>query len=247
MIKGRKVVVFSVLCLLVFGFLYRFSPRRLEFLGYYDKVFAHRVNSLEKQKQALYYFDGIELDLVYLEDKERLDVNHPPATSIDLNFDAYLEAIESKNFPFLWLDIKNLNTKNDVAIFTRLNKLFEAKGYPKNKVLIETPIPEALAHFTRAGYKTSYYLTPRLHQKTSADLKKEISNINRILELQPEIGISTSYEDYNIISRYFPNKTKYIWAISSPYKIKYSKVRRLLKDKTVAIVLTKFRSISGER
>ena len=247
MTKGKKRIIFAVVCLLIFGYLYKYSPKRIEFLGHYEKVFAHRVNSLEKQKQALNYFDGIELDLVYLKDKNILDVNHPPAKSIGLNFETYLKQIEADNFPFLWLDIKKLDTTNEEAILLKLNALFESKNYPKNKILIETRSPEALPKFTTAGYKTSYYLKPRLNEKTGEDLNNEINYINSILKLQPTIGISSSYEDYEIMKAYFPTKTKYIWALSSPYRFKYKKVRSILEDEKVAIVLTKFKSISGDR
>lgn len=247
MTKGRKRIIFAVICLLVFGYLYRYSPRRIEFLGHYNKVLAHRVNSLEKQKQALKYFNGLELDLVYQKDKNELDVNHPPTASIGLTFETYLSQIESNKFPFLWLDIKKLDTTNADAIILKLNTLFEAKNYPKHKILIETPFPEALPKFTADGYKTSYYLKPDLHKKTGEDLKNEINYIKIILDQQPAIGISSSYKDYALMKEYFPKKTKYIWAISSPYRFKYKEVRSILEDKNVAIVLTKFQSFSGER
>lgn len=247
MTKCKKRIILAVVCFLAFGYLYRFSPRRVEFLGHYNKVFAHRVNSLEKQKTALKYFDGIEFDLVYLKDKDVLDVNHPPTQSIGLTFETYLSQIDSNIFPFLWLDIKKLDTTNEDAILLKLNTLFEAKNYPKNKILIETRSPEALPKFTTEGYNTSYYLNPKLHEKTGDDLKAEIYTIKAVLELQSTIGISSSYQDYALMKEYFPNKTKYIWAISSPYRFKYKEFRSILEDENVAIVLTKFRSISGER
>ena len=247
MTKGRKKIIFGIFCVFVFGYLYRFSPKRIEFLGHYDKVFAHRVNSLEKQEQALRYFEGIELDLDYLKDKDVLDVNHSPAKSIGLTFESYLSKIDVNHFPFLWLDIKRLDTTNEVEILLKLNKLFESRNYPKNKILIETRHPEALPKFTAAGYKTSYYLKPKLHQKKGKELEDEINFIKSVLLLQPNIGISSSYEDYSLMKDYFPNKEKYIWIITSPYRFKYSEVQSILEDEKVGIVLSKFRALSGER
>ncbi|APY00175.1 PI-PLC domain-containing protein [Lacinutrix venerupis] len=244
MTKGKKVL-FVIVFLFVLAFLYRYSPRRIEFLGHYNKVFAHRVNSIEKQKQALQYFNGIEFDLVYFEDKNVLDVNHPPAKSIGLTFEEYLAQIDSASYPFLWLDIKKLNTTNEDAILLKLNTLFEARNYPKNKILIETRSPEALPKFTTAGYKTSYYLKPKLYQKKGKELEQEITFIDSVLVSQPNIGISSSYVDYSIMKAHFPNKTKYIWALSSPYRIK--DFSPILEDENVAIVLSSFRSFYGNR
>jgi len=247
MTKSRKRILIVVSVLLVFGFLYKYSPRRIEFFGYYNKVYAHRVNSLEKQKQALKYFDGIELDLVFNSEESILDVNHPPTKSIGLTFKSYLSQIKAKKYPFLWLDIKKLDTTNSDAILLKLNALLESRNYPKNRILIETRSPEALPKFTTAGYKTSYYLKPKLYAKVGEELENEVKYIKSVLKSQPNIGISSSYKDYAIMKQYFPDKTKYIWAITSPYRIKYNEVRSILEDENVAIVLTKFKSISGER
>ncbi|WP_452224755.1 hypothetical protein [Lacinutrix chionoecetis] len=247
MTKGRKIFIFALFCLLIIGFLYKYSPRRIEFLGHYDKVFPHKVNSLQKQKEALKYFNGVELDLVYHAKEDFLEVNHPPDKTIGLTFKSYLEQIEANTFPFLWLDIKKLDTTNAEAILFKLNALFDKKNYPKNKILIETQQPETLVDFVTFGYKTSYYLKPGLINYAAKDLKTEIAYIDSILKAQPEIGISSSFEDYNVLRNNFPEKTKYIWAITSAYKPRFKTVNTILKDTTVAIVLSQFNSFGGNR
>jgi len=245
--KYIKLIVFAIVIFIVLGYLYTFSPRKLEFLGHYNKVFAHRVNSLEKQREALKYFEGIEFDLNFDNKTGVLDVNHPPTKSIGLTFETYLEGIKLNEFPFLWLDIKKLDTTNSNAILLKLNSLFETRNYPKSKILIETQSPEVLPKFSSAGYKTSYYLKPKLYKKTPKDLKKEIEYIDSILAKQPESGISTNYEDYTILRRHFPKKTKYLWVLTSPFKPQFKKVKTILNDSTVAIVLTSFKAINGNR
>lgn len=247
MIKGRNKILILALVLASIAYFYKFSPKRIEFLGHYNKVFAHRVNSIEKQNQALKYFKGIEFDLVYLKAKDVLDVNHPPAESIGLTFENYLKNIKNKSHPFLWLDIKKLDTTNEAGILLKLNTLFELKKYPKSKVLIETLSPEALPKFTKAGYLTSYYLKPGLYKLKGEALIKEVNKIKSILELQPNIGISSSFLDYDVMHEFFPNKTKYVWVLSSSYGTKYREIRTILEDETVAVVLSKFRSFTGNR
>ena len=66
MILGNfKKIVFGlfvgVTCLII----YRYNPYRIEFIGYYDKAFAHRVNNIEKLNSSLNFFNGVELDLVF--------------------------------------------------------------------------------------------------------------------------------------------------------------------------------------
>jgi len=244
--KNKKTLIF-LFVFLVFGLLYRYSPRRIEFIGAYDKILAHRVNSLEKLNSALHYFKGVELDLEYDGKKNNFDVNHAPTQSINLNFETYLNQIEYGTYPILWLDIKGLKPENANAILFKLNEIFEKRNYPKRNVLIETLHPEALPIFTYEGYKTSYYLPQDLNVKKGVEFIQEINKIKTVLNEQPNIGISTSFEDYDILKENFPNKTKYIWAITSPYKIEYKKVQSILKDPKVEIVLTKYIPFKGNR
>lgn len=215
---------------------YKYTPYRVEFLGHYDKVWAHRVNSTEKLSSALSYFDGIELDLVYLPERQKLDVNHPPANSISLDFETYLESIPKEKQPYIWLDIKNLTKEHSQAIWSRLELLRVKMNVEKKHFLIESRYPEALINFMDTGYTTSYYLP--------SDLNK----IDReILNTYPSLGISANYLLYESLSEEFPERKKYLWKIDGLSFSSYKKTRKILKDSSVIVVLSKFRSLRGNR
>ncbi|WP_452600211.1 hypothetical protein [Pontimicrobium sp. MEBiC01747] len=251
MMRGKKYLriitvflIFSITILVV----YLYSPYKIEGVGYYDKIWAHRVNSLEKLNSALDYFEGVELDLIYNEKSNVLDVNHTPGESIGLNFETYLNAIPANTYPYLWLDIKTLNRDNADLILKRLVYLFKAKKYPLKNVLVETLQPEALPVFEKQGFKTSYYLPPKLYLKEADDLKNSIAEIKRVIKSQPNISISTGYRNYQIIKTHFPNQNKYIWAINRVVNYaEYTEIRNILKDKTVSIVLLNYKAIKGNR
>ena len=164
MIKRYKVswlLMVLILCILVIGakYLYRFSPYRFEFFGYYHKIWAHRVNSLEKQEAALLFFKGIEFDLDYIEETDFLDVNHTPAPSIGLSFENYIEHIPIGSYPYLWLDIKELDTLNNSKVFEKIYPVLKSPDYPLDRVIIEGMQAGALQIFDKAGCKTSLYLS----------------------------------------------------------------------------------------
>ncbi len=244
MTRIKKITLVFIL-LITCVFLYKYSPYRVEFLGYYHKIWAHRVNSKEKLNAALYFFNGVELDLVYKADKNVLDVNHPPTKSINLNFENYLSEIETETY--LWLDIKNLTLENSELILLKLISVLNKHNYPFEKILIETRYPEALPIFTEKGFITSYYLPFGLHTETASGLNIEINKIKFILEKQPEIGISSDYKDYDIMKKYFPDKNKYLWMISSITERGFTKTRSILKDEKVKVVLVHYKSPSGNR
>lgn len=218
---------------------YKYSPRKIEFSGHYKKIGAHRVNSLDKLKKSLSSFDAIELDLVFDPETNVLDVHHPTAPSTGLTFTRYVAALGDKQ-PFMWLDIKNLDKSNAELILQKLNSVFLEKNYPKQNVLIETRFPEKLGLFTKAGYKTSYYLKQDLYKLKQTELHTELEQIKTILETQPKVGISTEHFDYEILKEYFPETTKYIWCIRHSKIGDYTLVRNMLKDETVALVLVTY-------
>ena len=239
--KIALVIILVGFCL----FLYKYSPYRVEFLGHYQKIWAHRVDSKEKLKAALLFYKGVELDLVYKVQENVLDVNHPPATSINLSFENYLSEINTDTY--LWLDIKNLTSENSELILKRIVSVLEQRNYPIDKLLIETRYPEALPIFTKKGFITSYYLPFGLHVKNATELNLEINKIKTVLENQPEIGISSDYKDYEIMKEYFPDKNKYLWMISSITERWFTKTRSILKDERVKVVLVHYKSPTGNR
>lgn len=246
-IKNWPWVLIFLLVLFALRYGYKYSPYKLEFLGHYDKVWAHRVNSLEKLDASLKYFKGVELDLVYEENTGVLDVNHPPTISIDLTFETYIHSIPEKTFPYLWLDIKNLTKANASVILERITNLLSNKSYPFEKVLIETKEPEALSIFQEKGFLTSYYLPYLLFKKDKSSLDAEIKLAKDYLLKNPVMGISFDYRDYDIVNKHFSERKKYIWKIDGFSFNNYFETRKILKDSSVKVMLSRFISFKGNR
>ncbi|WP_336129198.1 hypothetical protein [Mesoflavibacter sp. CH_XMU1422-2] len=242
--KKRLVIIFVLLSLL--AVFYYFFPFSLEHIGYTNKIYAHRVNSKEKLEASLLYFKGIELDLVYDSKKDILDVNHPPTKSMQLNFNDYLSSLKGEK-PRLWLDIKNLNIDNALLILNKLQVILNKLDYNYSNVLVESTRPESLSIFSKAGFKTSYYLPPNIYLKSKKEKDSIIQLILGKLNRDNNLGISTNYKDYNLLKDNFPITTKYIWALTPRVHLDQLKVRSILKDSTVSILIIRFRSIKGNR
>ena len=94
--KTKKILI-AIISVFVLLIAYKLNPYRLQFIGHYDKIWAHRVNSTEKLESAIQYFNGVELDVFYDSNTNKFDVNHPPAKSIGLDFQTYLSNIETSS------------------------------------------------------------------------------------------------------------------------------------------------------
>ncbi|MDT0558024.1 hypothetical protein RM697_05175 [Ichthyenterobacterium sp. W332] len=238
--------LFFVFALLVFA--YSYSPYKLEFLGHYDKIWAHRTNDSGRLNSALNYYPGVEVDLTYNEIDDYLDVNHPYQTSVGLTFKDLINSIKSPlNLKGLWLDLKNLSETNQDIILKKITSALKQKDIDHGVVLIESPNPSLLQKFSDAGFKVSYYLPKELYKKTDSELLSEISKITEMLKNFPELPISTSHDDYEIIHKHFPKKDKYIWALVWTLNLDYFEVKRVLNDPKVRVVLVNYKTLKGNR
>lgn len=219
-----------------------FVSNRLFFLKtiYPEKVWIHRVNSIEKLKEVENEFSGIELDLVW--EGNNFDVNHPPATSIGLNLDEYFKQINSKNLK-IWIDFKNLDSNNVLNSVNKLDSIIDQVNISKNYIIVESQQPQNLKEFSRKGYKTSYYLPGNLHRLAIDSLENTVVSIKDNLESEYLNFISFPIEDYETVKKYFSNENLLIWELSRPKGFQ-NKLRlyRALNDVKVNGVLMPFKS-----
>ena len=104
---------------------------------------AHKCNEIEKLQDAIDYgISNFEVDIHV--DKETgtpiLMIGHELETSTGQTFEAYMDdlMVMKPDFNFLWLDFKDLNSKdNEAIIYETLNRLDE-KYNIKHRVLVES-------------------------------------------------------------------------------------------------------------
>ncbi|MEX2349852.1 MAG: DUF2181 domain-containing protein [Flavobacteriaceae bacterium] len=216
-----------------------------------QKVWAHRVNSIEKLKHTQEKYEGIELDLVFDTITNTFDVNHPPAISINLTLDEFLEELNKDEIKGVWLDFKNLNENNSIESFRRLEHLVKKHDIAPNKIIIESQHPEFLQIFSDSDFKTSYYLPSALYQLSKKKLKLKIAEIQKNINQYPTTAISTNINDYSIIKQHFPSKVKYLWSIDKIYTTRmfknYFQTRKTLRDPKVEVLLIRVNSKKGNR
>lgn len=177
------------------------------------KLAVHRSDSLLKFSYAHSLgIERAEIDLSY-DPKVGLCLNHNGCQLGDLNFSEFLKAQRSK-LRHLWLDIKDLDTKNAPAIFELLSSLDQSYDL-KSIALVESRYPEALSEFIAAGWSTSYYLpwAELLNQDTQADCEAQIlSNI----EAYGLTGVSYDCAAFDFVNErigtgQWPKLKQYLW------------------------------------
>src|SRR5690554_6067423 len=110
--RTKIVFIISIFLFLfvVGGIVNYYHPHKLEHFGYAEKIWAHRVNSLEKLASVQNKYTGVELDVVFDTLTNTFDVTHPPTPSIGLSLEQWLQTLDGDKG--VWIDFKNLTAAN---------------------------------------------------------------------------------------------------------------------------------------
>lgn len=256
--KVKWLLVFFLTLTTAFFCVLVFQNEILSYL-FKDKIWAHRVNSLEKFESASDKFPGVELDVVFLNQKEIFDVTHPPSPSIGLTLNKYLSSKKiNKKYNF-WIDFKNLNSNNYLASSQKLNNLADSLDLTKSNIIVESTKPEYLTYFSKNDFKTSYYLPVKLYKLKGQLLEDALKDTHDKIKISNPDFISASVSNYNIMKRDFPHKEILLWNvlndppnINSLYRFKIAIEKLLtkyviLKDNYVIVSLGEFNPDKGNR
>lgn len=244
----KKIIIIGLFFLAATGSFLLFSKEAFIFI-FSSRIWAHRVNSLEKKQEAVKKFTGVELDVVFNKDSGYFDVNHPPAPSVYLSLKDYLLAKADPEDGY-WLDFKNLEPQNAVRAYQTLDAIVAEANIDKRRVVVESPEYPLLHVFASHGYPVSYYL-PTLYKMKADSLAKALRTIKRAIDSFPAMYISSYYKDYWLMKKNFPERTKLLWWTGSEKSFWHWRNRinlyRIMCDPTVKIFLVPFHATTGNR
>lgn len=175
-----------------------------------DKIWAHRVNSIERLQEIAPHYKGVEVDIMFVPSENNFDVYHPPALSSDLSLFDFLKSNEDSNTLY-WLDFKNLDSIILPNAIDRLIYICNTLSLNQNRFIVESNQTKELQAFEQAGFKTSYYLHyPGLYTLSDEDLQAALEKINEGMKY-PTTYISAPIHDYDILKKYYPDKEMLLW------------------------------------
>lgn len=250
----RKFIVlfFGLICLASLSYFIFFSNSFLLWL-FEEKIWVHRVNSIEKLNEVQPKFKGVELDIVFLDSLNEFDINHPPEASIQLFLEDYLSSVNKNNSLQFWLDFKNLEIENQKNALNKLNSICNSLSLNRNKFIVESSNVALLIEFSKAGYEISYYLHwPGLYSLDKNQYQTQLTQIKTNIEsLNYQGYLSSDYRDYYILKENFPNHKILLW-LDYPFgkENKFEdriQLFKLLLDNQVKILLMKYKSNIKER
>lgn len=208
-----------------------------------SKVWKHHVNSIEELKDAKENFDGVEIDIFYVPEKNDIFVGHSYADSVNnLLFNDLLSSLGKARKMCYWLDFKYLNADNAEQAITALNIIAD-KYRIKDKLFIESWSPKALSVAKNNGFHTMLWVTSLSYKKyeTHEDTVNLLNNIrHNINNLKPD-AISCVSAMFPILCDSFPEQTIHFWDTPKKYtpeNVEFT--RKICQRENVKIVLVDY-------
>jgi hypothetical protein len=209
-------------------------------IAFREKVWLHRVNSVERIKRTQDKYEGLEIDVSYNQKDGCFDVHHISVPSENLCLETLLENIKKPSGHYYWLDFKNLDSSNVIASLSALESI--SKKYQiRRKIVVEAGSPELLTFFTEKGYYTSYYIPDfDPYNEDSASIIKHAREIAARINSGKVCAVSGYFYQYPFLTRYFSGKDILVWHINEdPLNIfEFMMRRKLMNNNQVKVILT---------
>jgi len=257
LVIGAITILFILRTDAVYDYIYQYktytlSQQNEEFKG---KIWAHRVNSIGKAREASFMFQGIEIDVVFDGNNNNFDVNHPPDESIHLSLENLLESLPKKPATLsYWLDYKNLNKANLKSSLEKLVQLSSTFQIKRSSIIVESDKHTLLPLFTEHGFKTSYYLPTSfistLKEKDYRNLTTvESQSLNQMQHAinQGNFDYISTYSKYHFFVNGLlsVNKKILLWNVGLEHHNYFDmrKIKKILAlDKNIQVLLIQFDS-----
>ena len=171
-----------------------------------DKIWPHRVNSLERLRYLYKDFAGFECDIRFNAENHHCYIAHDSSEVDSLTFDDYLGQADPEHKLF-WLDTKNLNAANVDAFCQKLEEL-DRQWQIRNRVIVESSDTAALSRIETRRWLSSFYLP-----SFPATGKSENEYLHGISSWIKDHGalISQEFAMHSFLSTHFPEKKQLAW------------------------------------
>lgn len=200
-----------------------------------NKIWAHRVNTIEDAERFSDKFYGIEVDLFYIAHLDAFEVRHDKKDSNNLYLDSFLEALSTKPNLHFWFDLKNLNKNQENQISRKMELLFE-KYDLFERAFVESPTSRGLIKLQEKNIKTCLWL-PGIGDKTEEEIEKQMQNTKENLSKGDFIAISCHYSKVDFFEKYFPDRNFFVWTNGLFTEEDKEIIKKIYKNEKLKIIL----------
>jgi len=200
-----------------------------------DKVWAHRVNSIDKAIDYSERFFGIETDIFYISEIDKFEVRHDLSDPRGLYLDSLLDKVAHKNDLHFWFDFKNLSDNHADLAAKRLELLFE-KHKLFDRAFVESQSGQNLIRLQKKQIKTSLWL-PNINNKTEEEVLDLMEMTKETLLEGDFVAVSCDYNRLNSYLKYLPINSFFVWIKDLNSEDDKKTIKKLYKNELYKIML----------
>lgn len=205
-----------------------------------NKVWAHKVNTLDDIRAKEDLFEGMELDIIYSPYQDKLFVCHNEEDTIkNITLDKWFDAFKKPKKHCFWLDIKGLTTDNCDVIVSHITRELK-KHHIENRAFIESSKPQTLKRAKELGLHTSLWV-PNFWW-TDIDTISWLDKVQRDCDTCQPDALSCEWRMYDALTTFFPERNIFLWHTGDfGYTPENEEVTRMMcRNKSVKIVLVDY-------
>jgi hypothetical protein len=207
-----------------------------------NKMWAHRVNTLEKLEKKHCLFEGMEIDIIYSNHIKNFYVAHDDKDTLrGILLETWITHIPNPEKNWYWLDMKNLkNLKNIEEVVSLLVDILN-KYDIFHKTICESKDVNSLALLKKSGLAISYWIDSNIaFRKVTGNRlwKKRIER--KIKYLQPNALSSFDWMS-PLLDSSFPNEAILYWYFTekeTPEDVEF--LKKLCQTPNVKVVLVDY-------
>lgn len=200
-----------------------------------DKVWAHRVNSIEKALDYSERFFGLETDIFYISAIDKFEVRHDLDDPRGLYLDSLLDIVSHKNNLHFWFDFKNFSDNHADLAANRLEFLFE-KHILFDRAFVESQSGQNLIRLQKKQIKTSLWL-PNISNKPEEEVIDLMEMTKETLAEGDFIAVSCDYNRLNSYLKYLPLTSFFVWIKDLNSEDDKKTIKKLYKNELYKIML----------
>ncbi|NVN95358.1 MAG: hypothetical protein HXX18_08770 [Bacteroidetes bacterium] len=166
-----------------------------------NKLWKHRVNTAKEANEALKEYNGIELDVFFVDGASEFQTGHDSPSGISL--ESYFDSITNCSQYYYWLDFKNLSNYNISSAVGEIKNIINKYNLQK-KLIVESDKADLLNSFKLSDIFTSYWIP---------DVSKNLIDYFAEKELIDELETTLTKYQFNVISAHYnmlPFMEKYL-------------------------------------
>lgn len=198
-----------------------------------ERIWAHKVNSLDLIKERVSDFKGIEVDIFYNQEKDNFEIKHEIETS-GIDLECFLDSILQVKDLYFWFDYKNLNTNTDSGI-SKLYSILSERELEK-KSFIESYFAKKLDGF-KGKLATSFWLSIIDIPEEKSERDKLYQKKYKYIEDYNITMLSANFRMYEFITEYFPNYKCNYWIFNELTDHKAANLKKLIASPNVNVII----------